>query len=68
MRLPKQVPKPLNWFTSSYTDNGGNCVEVALDDVVPDEVVHVRDTKARKAGHIAVPGKSWAALLDQLSR
>ena len=63
MRLPKQVPKtPPTWHVSSYSENGGNCVEVALAPVV----VHVRDTKARTAGQLAVSAGSWQALLEQI--
>ncbi|MFI5619579.1 DUF397 domain-containing protein [Streptomyces sp. NPDC051567] len=33
------------WFTSSYSDNGGQCVEVATNLVAPRGVVPVRDSK-----------------------
>lgn len=62
MRLPKQVPKtPPTWHVSSYSENGGNCVEVALA-----PVVRVRDTKARRAGQLEVGAASWQALLEQI--
>jgi hypothetical protein len=62
MRLPKQVPKSPTWQVSSYSENGGNCVEVALAPVV----VRVRDTKARGDGALAFAGPSWQALLEQI--
>ncbi|MFJ8841977.1 DUF397 domain-containing protein [Streptomyces cyaneofuscatus] len=33
------------WFTSSYSDNGGNCVEVAANLVASQGIVPVRDSK-----------------------
>ncbi|MDX3378894.1 DUF397 domain-containing protein [Streptomyces sp. ME02-6991-2A] len=33
------------WFTSSYSDNGGNCVEVAVNLVASQGIVPVRDSK-----------------------
>lgn len=33
------------WFKSSYSDNGGNCVEVATNLVAARGVVPVRDSK-----------------------
>ncbi|RLV66497.1 DUF397 domain containing protein [Streptomyces sp. CBMAI 2042] len=33
------------WFTSSYSDNGGDCVEVAVNLVASQGIVPVRDSK-----------------------
>ncbi|MFF9790348.1 DUF397 domain-containing protein [Streptomyces bacillaris] len=33
------------WFTSSYSSNGGNCVEVAVNLVASRGIVPVRDSK-----------------------
>ncbi|AXI71469.1 DUF397 domain-containing protein [Streptomyces bacillaris] len=33
------------WFKSSYSDNGGNCVEVAANLVASQGIVPVRDSK-----------------------
>ncbi|WP_329197763.1 DUF397 domain-containing protein [Streptomyces sp. NBC_01435] len=33
------------WFKSSYSDNGGSCVEVAANLVAPRGIVPVRDSK-----------------------
>ncbi|MFF0053573.1 DUF397 domain-containing protein [Streptomyces microflavus] len=33
------------WFTSSYSDNGGQCVEVATNLAAPHGIVPVRDSK-----------------------
>jgi hypothetical protein len=34
-----------HWFKSSYSDNGGQCIEVATNLVAPSGVVPVRDSK-----------------------
>ncbi|MEV6852680.1 DUF397 domain-containing protein [Streptomyces microflavus] len=33
------------WFTSSYSSNGGNCIEVAVNLVASRGIVPVRDSK-----------------------
>ncbi|MFJ1952130.1 DUF397 domain-containing protein [Streptomyces microflavus] len=33
------------WFTSSYSDSGGNCIEVAVNLVATRGIVPVRDSK-----------------------
>ena len=33
------------WFTSSYSDNGGQCIEVATNPAASRGVVPVRDSK-----------------------
>ncbi|MFJ4705024.1 DUF397 domain-containing protein [Streptomyces anulatus] len=33
------------WFTSSYSENGGQCVEVATNLATPHGIVPVRDSK-----------------------
>ncbi|MGW4901161.1 DUF397 domain-containing protein [Streptomyces albidoflavus] len=38
-------PSP-RWFTSSYSDNGGQCVEVATNLAAAHGTVPVRDSKA----------------------
>ncbi|MBP0459108.1 DUF397 domain-containing protein [Streptomyces montanisoli] len=35
-----------HWHTSSYSNNGGNCVEVAANLVARHGIVPVRDSKA----------------------
>ncbi|MHC3464635.1 DUF397 domain-containing protein, partial [Streptomyces flavovirens] len=37
----------LRWFTSSYSNNGGACVEVAVNLAASRGVVPVRDSKDR---------------------
>jgi Domain of unknown function (DUF397) len=50
------------WRKSSYSGNGGNCVEVA--DAA--SVVMVRDTKDRDGGTLAFPAGAWEAFTASL--
>ncbi|WP_432152231.1 DUF397 domain-containing protein [Streptomyces sp. bgisy029] len=34
------------WFTSSYSDNGGDCIEVAVNLTAARGIVPVRDSKS----------------------
>ncbi|WP_328318163.1 DUF397 domain-containing protein [Streptomyces sp. NBC_00388] len=34
------------WFTSSYSNNGGACVEIAANLIAPHGIVPVRDSKS----------------------
>ena len=51
----------VTWRTSSYSSNGGDCVEVATG---PE--VLVRDTKDREGGTLAASTPAWRALLGRL--
>lgn len=51
------------WFKSSYSGNGGQCIEVAAN--FPD-VVPVRDSKDPHGGALVVPADSWAAFVGQV--
>ncbi|MEU3404697.1 DUF397 domain-containing protein [Streptomyces sp. NPDC006670] len=53
------------WFKSSYSSNGGDCVEVALN--LPG-TVPVRDSKAGDGGPVVTIGKpAFAAFLGALT-
>ncbi|MFC8695228.1 DUF397 domain-containing protein [Streptomyces parvus] len=39
------TPETPRWFTSSYSNNGGACVEVATNLAAPHGIVPVRDSK-----------------------
>jgi len=49
----------LNWQKSSFSDNGGNCVEVAA----AHGQTYMRDSKAPENGHLGVTPEVFAALL-----
>ena len=46
-----------SWRTSSYSDNGGNCVEAAYSA----DAVLVRDTKDRDGAVMNFPAEAWKA-------
>ncbi|MEV0847870.1 DUF397 domain-containing protein [Streptomyces sp. NPDC049954] len=48
------------WFTSSYSSNGGNCVEVAVNLVAPRGVVPVRDSKNPGGPVLTVPAGAFS--------
>ncbi|MCR6487249.1 DUF397 domain-containing protein [Amycolatopsis sp. OK19-0408] len=52
----------LTWRKSSYSTNGGECVEVAVD---RPEVL-VRDTKDRAGGTLTASPSAWRELLSRL--
>ncbi|MEU7485376.1 DUF397 domain-containing protein [Streptomyces sp. NPDC042319] len=46
-----------HWFKSSYsTEQGGNCVEVA----VAPTAIHIRDSKDSDGPHLSVTPATWA--------
>ncbi|MFF8707470.1 DUF397 domain-containing protein [Streptomyces albidoflavus] len=53
----------LAWFKSSYSSNGGSCVEVAADLVASHEMVPVRDSKVQAGPVLALPASSFAAFI-----
>ncbi|MFD7286173.1 DUF397 domain-containing protein [Streptomyces sp. NPDC059863] len=48
------------WFTSSYSNNGGNCVEVAVNLAAPRGVVPVRDSKNPRGPVLGFPADAFA--------
>ncbi|NED93247.1 DUF397 domain-containing protein [Streptomyces sp. SID11233] len=51
------------WFKSSYSDNGGDCVEVAVNLVAAHDVVPVRDSKDVSGPALNVPTGSFVAFV-----
>ncbi|MFQ6849868.1 DUF397 domain-containing protein [Streptomyces sp. 35M1] len=51
------------WFTSSYSDNGGQCVEVATNLAAPHGVVPVRDSKNVTGPALTVPAAAFSAFV-----
>ncbi|MCY0930456.1 DUF397 domain-containing protein [Streptomyces sp. H27-H1] len=52
------------WFTSSYSDNGGQCVEVATNLAAARGVVPVRDSKRADSPVIGFAAAAFAAFVD----
>lgn len=51
------------WFTSSYSSNGGDCVEVAANLAATRGVVPVRDSKAPGGPVLDLPVGSFASFV-----
>ncbi|MFH8885286.1 DUF397 domain-containing protein [Streptomyces californicus] len=51
------------WFTSSYSSNGGDCVEVAANLVASRGIVPVRDSKVVGSPVVTVPATAFAAFV-----
>ncbi|MFI2293165.1 DUF397 domain-containing protein [Streptomyces niveus] len=51
------------WFTSSYSDNGGACVEVAANLAATRGVVPVRDSKSTDSPVLDLPACSFASFV-----
>ncbi|MEU3231331.1 DUF397 domain-containing protein [Nocardiopsis alba] len=49
------------WHKSSYSANGGNCVEVSEG-----RTTNVRDTQNRSLSELSMPASEWSALLSAL--
>ncbi|WP_327333536.1 DUF397 domain-containing protein [Streptomyces anulatus] len=51
------------WFKSSYSANGGNCIEVAANLAAARGIVPVRDSKVVDGPVVAVPVTAFAAFV-----
>ncbi|MFI6466681.1 DUF397 domain-containing protein [Streptomyces sp. NPDC050528] len=51
------------WFTSSYSDNGGACIEVAANFVAPHGTVPVRDSKNPTGPVLGFPAHAFATFI-----
>ncbi|MFF0503786.1 DUF397 domain-containing protein [Streptomyces fimicarius] len=51
------------WFKSSYSNNGGDCVEVAANLAATRGIVPVRDSKVVDGPVVAVPVTAFAAFV-----
>ncbi|MFI6285921.1 DUF397 domain-containing protein [Streptomyces sp. NPDC051018] len=51
------------WFKSSYSDNGGACVEVAANFAVTLGMVPVRDSKISDGPALAIPTPAFASFI-----
>ncbi|MEV7088854.1 DUF397 domain-containing protein [Streptomyces sp. NPDC093085] len=55
------------WFTSSYSGNGGTCVEVAVNLVASRGVVPVRDSKNPSGPQLTFLADSFATFVAGVS-
>ncbi|MCL6300282.1 DUF397 domain-containing protein [Streptomyces kronopolitis] len=51
------------WFKSSYSANGGQCIEVAANLVVTRGVVPVRDSKSTSGPVLSFPADSFSSFV-----
>jgi hypothetical protein len=56
------------WFTSSYSDNGGQCVEVAANLAPTHGIVPVRDSKDRSGPALTFTTEAWTAFLTGIRK
>ena len=63
MDAPDFKPSRAVWRTSSYTNNGGACVEVA--DNQPD-LIAVRDSKDRNGPVLLLTASQWREFITKL--
>ncbi|MFD7124452.1 MULTISPECIES: DUF397 domain-containing protein [Streptomyces] len=58
--MPVETP---HWYTSSYSGNGGQCVEVATNLAAPHGIVPVRDSKNVSGPALTVPAAAFSAFV-----
>ncbi|AJE84489.1 hypothetical protein SLNWT_4113 [Streptomyces albus] len=51
------------WFKSSYSENGGACIEIAANLVAAHGVVPVRDSKNPTGPSLLVPSSAWSSFV-----
>ncbi|MFG2777760.1 DUF397 domain-containing protein [Streptomyces prunicolor] len=51
------------WFKSSYSDNGGDCVEAAANLVAPQGIVPVRDSKNPTGPVLGFPADAFTSFI-----
>ncbi|MFI2234963.1 DUF397 domain-containing protein [Streptomyces chrestomyceticus] len=59
-------PQAFIWFKSSYSGNGGSCVEWAPAQAAVTGMVPVRDSKDPSGPVISVPSRSFAEFIADI--
>ncbi|MFE6103782.1 DUF397 domain-containing protein [Streptomyces laurentii] len=54
------------WFKSSYSNTGGNCVEVATNLATSHDIVPVRDSKVSDGPSLAVSVSAFATFVGSV--
>ncbi|MFJ4095127.1 DUF397 domain-containing protein [Kitasatospora sp. NPDC089913] len=52
------------WFKSSYSSNGGNCVEVAANLATSAGIVPIRDSKDPEGPSLVFPAAEFSSFLS----
>lgn len=55
--------EPPRWTTSSYSNNGGACVEIAMDLATLHGIVPVRDSKNPGGPRLVLPADAFTAFV-----
>ncbi|MCZ1008174.1 DUF397 domain-containing protein [Streptomyces lydicus] len=58
------MTEPLRWVKSSYSENGGQCIEWAPEHAAAHGVVPVRDSKNLNGPALAFPAPQWAHFVE----
>ncbi|WP_275464298.1 DUF397 domain-containing protein [Streptomyces noursei] len=58
------TPDSLRWVKSSYSNNGGQCIEWAPEHAAAAGEVLVRDSKTPTGPHLTLSVGVWAELVD----
>ncbi|WP_030362443.1 DUF397 domain-containing protein [Streptomyces alboflavus] len=61
--MTTEVPR---WFTSSYSNNGGQCVEVAVNLAAAHGIVPIRDSKRPKGPVVDVRADAFSCFVNGL--
>ncbi|NUS85794.1 MAG: DUF397 domain-containing protein [Streptomyces sp.] len=56
------------WFKSSYSDNGGQCIEIAANLVASRGVVPVRDSKDPNGPTLVFSADGWSSFVSAVQR
>ncbi|MEU4199577.1 DUF397 domain-containing protein [Streptomyces sp. NPDC045470] len=52
------------WFKSSYSDNGGACIEIATNLLATHGIIPVRDSKNPNGPHLTLSADAWSGLVE----
>ncbi|MFI6278785.1 DUF397 domain-containing protein [Streptomyces sp. NPDC050988] len=59
----------LAWFKSSYSSNDGpDCVEVAIAHATTTATIHVRDSKDKQRSQLTFTGAAWTEFVGHARR
>ncbi|WP_329130175.1 DUF397 domain-containing protein [Streptomyces sp. NBC_01476] len=56
------------WFKSSYSNNGGNCIEVAANLTASCGVVPVRDSKNPRGPVLVFPAEAFSSFVAAVAQ
>ncbi|MFE7114453.1 DUF397 domain-containing protein [Streptomyces sp. NPDC057654] len=65
--MSTKTPVP-HWFKSSYSDNGGTCIEIAVNLAATHSIVPVRDSKYPNGPTFTVSPDAWSAFVAFAAR